>query len=244
MNLSPWAPRAFALALALPSIACSKGDANEAAQGAPLPSSNGCIAATLEHHEHTDDQDGVAHDVRYKERFVRCGGRVWRERVLPRGVPKDAAHARANDHREMPPSFTLARFIEKSSDGATLSLVSRAQRRIIAISPESYEATQFDADFDAAAHLIGTRSIATMTPIPDRSAPAGAEWRSRSSAAGVVRVLWSKLYEFPLEIESESGGGTKLDSLKVVLEPPPVASDLPWADVGGYQKERDTDFMD
>ena len=236
----------FALGLGFASsasLACSKSEASESVPGAAQSAARGCIAATIEHLEHTDDRDGVEHDVRYKEHFVHCGDRVWTERNLPRGVPDHVA--RSHERHAMPPTFTLARLVERAMDDhGALSLVSRAERRIIAISPESYDVARFDEDFDAASHLIATRAIATMTPMQDREAPAGAEWRTRSSAGGVVRVLWSKLYDFPLQIESESGGGMKRDTIKVVLEPPPLASDLPWAAIGDYEKKRDTDYMD
>ena len=101
-----------------------------------------------------------------------------------------------------------------------------------------------DGDFDAAAHLIAARSIAAMDLDSERTAPAGAEWRQRKSAGGVVRVLWSKRYDFPLAIESESGAGTKRDAISVTLEPAPAESELPWASIGNYEKKTDMDYMD
>jgi len=199
------------------------------------PDPRGCLAATIHHEEHTDDRDGVSHDVRYDDRFVRCEGNVWTERVLPRGVPKDAAHG---GHRHLPPAFTMARWVTRTSDGVAFMLVSRTEQMIVEMGRESYDAVRFDGDFDAAAHIVAPASIAAMTKL-DRAAPAGAEWREKKTAAGTVRVLWSSTYDFPLEIETETAD--RRDRMVVTIDP---LGELPWRTTDGYTKKEDSDFMD
>ncbi|WP_394839767.1 hypothetical protein LVJ94_23040 [Pendulispora rubella] len=239
MMRGPWPYAMLALSVA----GCSKSDPAKPGADGPRPDPHGCLAATISHHEHTDDRDGVEHDVHYKERFVRCGDRVWTERILPRGVPGEAAHG--HEHHAMPATYTMARLVVRTHDDeATLAMVSRAERRIIAVTPESYDAARFDGTFDAAAHILSSRAIATMPRLEGREAPVGAEWHGRSGAAGAVRVLWSKLYDIPLRIESESEGAAKRDTIELALEPPPLASDLPWAGLDAYEKKSDMDYMD
>lgn len=224
--------------------ACAHGEAAASKAEPPPPDPRGCLAATLEHEEHTDDRDGVSHDVRYRERYVRCAGQTWTERVLPKSIQAQPTSAHEG-HREMPPSHELARHVTKTPDGkAALALVSRRDRQIIAISPESYDVEHFDGDWDGAAHLLSTRVLATMTKLESRPAPPGAEWREKKTASGAIRVLWSTLHDFPLEIESESSGGQKRDHLRVLLEKVPEDAQLPWAATTGYTKKLDTDFMD
>lgn len=230
--------------------ACARSEAATSRAELPPPDPRGCLAATLEHEEHTDDRDGVSHDVRYKERYVRCGDHVWTERVLPPSTLAQAAPAHAG-HREMPPSFELARDVTRTKDGkAALALVSRRDRQIIVVSPESYDVEHFDGDWDGASHLLPARVLSTMTRIEGesegegRAAPPGAEWREKKTASGVVRVLWSSAHDFPLEIESEASAGQKRDHLRVVLDKVPDDGQLPWAATADYTKKLDTDFMD
>lgn len=222
--------------------ACSKSEAStKPAPVAPAvaPDARGCLAATIRHDEHTEDRDGVSHDVRYDDRFVRCEGNVWTERVLPRGVPQDLEHG---GHRHLPPAFTMARLVTKTEAGATFALVSRADRMVVEIGHESYDAVRFDGDFDAAAHLLAPSAIAAMTKLEGRAAPAGAEWREKRTAAATVRVLWSTTYDFPLEIETETANGTRKDRMAVSIEKLPA--ELPWRALDGYARKSDSDFMD
>jgi hypothetical protein len=224
--------------------ACTRSEAATSKTELPPPDPRGCLAAILVHEEHTDDRDGVSHDVRYKERYVRCADHTWTERVLPPGAPAQEAPAHEG-HREMPPSHELARLVAKTPDGkAELTLVSRRDRQLIAISPESYDVTHFDSDWDGAAHLLPARVVSTMTKLSAREAPPGAEWREKKTANGSIRVLWSPAYDFPLEIESESSGGQKRDHLRVILDRLPADADLPWATTKDYTRKLDTDFMD
>lgn len=234
--------RAIVIAV-LGAAACSKSEASTkpVAQEMPRPDARGCLAATIRHEEHTDDRDGVAHDVRYEDRFVRCDGNVWTERVLPRGAPKDVEHG---GHRHLPPAFTMARLVTKTEAGTSILLVSRADRQIVEIGRESYDTVHFDGDFDAAAHLLAPSSIAAMTKLEGRTAPAGAEWREKRSATGAVRVLWSTAYDFPLEIESDSASGAKTDRMIVSIDKVPADGDLPWRSLDGYARKSDADFMD
>lgn len=237
--------RIAALALA---SACASGCAkSEAATSTkpsgPAPDPRGCVAAILEHEEHSEDRDGVSHDVRYKERFLRCGDHLWTQRILPRGLPPEEPHGHA--HREMPPAHEVARLLTKAADGkATLALVSQREKQVIDIAAESHDMLHFNGDWDAASHLIPSRIIASMTPIPQRAAPLGAEWREKKSANGVLRVLWSPKIDFPLEIESEAKKGEKRDRIRVVFEPLPADGELPWNATKGFTRKSDGDFMD
>jgi hypothetical protein len=201
----------------------------------------GCLAAVLAHEEHTDDDDGVSHDVRYEERLVRCGDHVWTARVLPRGLPE--RHA-ASGHREMPPSFALARLVTRQADGrGALALVATDAKQIIDVSPESFDAERFDGDFEAARHLISPGALARMERI-SRAAPAGASWRETTSPGGYVRVLWSTKLDFPLEIESGSASGKKRDRVVVRIEPRPADDAMPWAHLAEFERKSDSDYMD
>lgn len=201
----------------------------------------GCIAAVLAHEEHTDDDDGVSHDVRYEERFVRCGDHVWTARVLPRGLPE---HHAESGHREMPPSYALARLVTRQTDGrGALALVATDAKQVIDVSPESFDTVRFEGDFEAARHLISPAALARMGTTT-RAAPGGASWRETTSASGWVRVLWSTRLDFPLEIESRSASGKKRDRIVVRFESRPADDAMPWARVATYERKSDSDYMD
>ena len=238
--------RALAILLALSAAACSKSEASAKPAApsldAPAPDPRGCLAATIRHEEHTDDRDGVAHDVRYEDRFVRCEGHVWTERVLPRGVPPELE--RGQGHRHMAPAFTMARLVTRGDGGATLALVSRAERQIVEIGRESYDTMRFDGDFDAAGHLLAPSSVAAMAKVIGRAAPSGAEWREKRTASGVVRVLWSTSHDFPLEIETEATSGARRDRIVVRIDALSADADLPRRSIDGYARKSDADFMD
>jgi hypothetical protein len=238
--------RRLALLLGLAAAACSKSEAStkpapNAVAATVAPDPRGCLAVTIHHEEHTEAQDGVSHDVRYDDKFVRCQGAVWTERVLPRGAPKETEHG---GHRHLPPAFTMARYVTKTDSGTTFALVSRADRQVIEIGRDSYDTVHFDGDFDAAAHLIASSSIAQMIRLEGRAAPPGSEWREKKSAGGAVRVLFSTTYDFPLEIETEAANGAKKDRMVVTIEKLPADGELPWRSIEGYAKKSDSDFMD
>lgn len=144
----------------------------------------------------------------------------------------------------MPPMFTMARLVTKGDAGATLALVSRAEKQIVEIGRESYDTAHFDGDFDAAAHLLAPSSVTAMTKVEGRTAPSGAEWREKRSAGGVVRVLWSTTYDVPLEIESDAASGARRDRITVHIDALPADADLPWRSIDGYTRKSDADFMD
>jgi hypothetical protein len=224
--------------------ACANSDTVSFEPEPPPVDPRGCLAATLVHEEHTDDRDGVSHDVRFQERFVRCEGHVWTARLFPRGAPPQEAPP-PTGHHEMPPSYELARLVTKTPEGqAELTLVSRRDHLLITIGPGSYDVERFDGDWDGAAHLLPARVVAAMPRLADRKASSGAVWREKKTENGTLRVLWSEVYDFPLEIESESAGGQKRDHLRVILEKVPADADLPWVATEGYTRKLDSDFMD
>jgi hypothetical protein len=229
--------RSAILVMSILAAACSRRDAT-----LPEADPRGCIAATLEHEEHTDDPDGVSHDVRYRERFIRCEGRVWIERILPAGA---TTHTEPHGHREMPPLHLMARLVTKEGDGsASLTLVSNAEKQVIRVTPESFDGLRFDGDFDAAAHIVSSRAIHAMDRAHDRAAPAGAEWREKTTPQGFVRILWSPSLDMPLDIESGAKGGAKRDHIRVVVDAMPKDEDLPWRHIDGFEHKSDQDFLD
>jgi len=212
-----------------------------ARNGGPAPDARGCLAAVIAHDEHTEDADGVTHDVRYSERFYRCEDHVWTERVLPAGrAAHDDAH---HGHRELPPMHKLGKLISRAPSGeTTLTLVSREERQSIEMSAPSYDLAGFHGDFVGASHLLAPSAIAEMAPLDGKSAPAGARWYEKKSPTAYVRILWSTAYDFPLEVESGAVDGSKRDHFAVALQPVPER--FPWDEMQGYAKAHDSDFMD
>jgi hypothetical protein len=209
--------------------------------GAP-PDPSGCLSATVAHEEHTDAADGVAHEVRYSERFYRCGDHVWTERVLPAGPASNELH---RGHRELPPMHRLGKLVTRSAEGDTvLALVARDDREIITMSPSSHDLAELHGDFASASHLLAPAALASMSEskVKGRQPADGAHWLERTGAGGYVRVLWSTTYDFPLEIESGSSDGHKRDHITVTMTAKP--EQYPWEQLDGYAKVTDADFMD
>lgn len=185
--------------------------------------------------------DGVTESFHYQERMTRIGDAVWLERVLPPGYSPDRQPSTAGDHG--PNLQILPRWIRKADDGnATLTLVNRADRYVVAVKPIEFGRLGFGGNWIAESNLIDPVTVNGMKPMARASSEAGARWYEATHKGRYSRVLWSEKLQFPLAIETGSENGRSTSRTVAQLKELPKA--MPWAGLEGYAEREIDDFGD
>jgi hypothetical protein len=133
------------------------------------------------------------------------------------------------------------------SDGVTREtryqeLVSRADRLLVDVGPEDYARVDVSGKWEDAWYLLAPAAREALRPSGRASAVAGARWLERRAGDEYVRVLWSDVLAFPLEIERGRVDGTRRTRVKItVLDPDGVR---PWLQLDGFRRRDLADFGD
>ena len=185
--------------------------------------------------------DGVTESFHYQERMTRVGDAVWLERVLPPGYSPDRQPSTAGDHG--PNLQILPRWIRKAEDGAaTLTLVNRADRYVVAVKPIEFGRLGFGGNWIAESNLIDPMTINGMKPMTRASSEPGARWFEAVYKGRYSRVLWSEKLQFPLAIETGTENGRSTSRTAAQIKELPKV--LPWTDLNAYAEREIDDFGD
>ncbi len=195
------------------------------------------LAAILTTEQLQTTPDGLEKRIRFRERFVRTGDRVWLERILPAIPAPEAA-----DHRHLDLDVA-ARYVVREGQGAMrLTFVHRGERTLVATEPRDYPEVGFHDSWAVVYHLVDPAVLGDMKPMARRPSHRGAVWYQRLDPEGFLRVEWSPAREIALVVESGSGDGSRFH--RTSLEETPFPSTCPWEELAGYREKDYTDLLD
>ncbi|HJV23460.1 MAG TPA: hypothetical protein VJ570_12230 [Holophagaceae bacterium] len=223
------------MSLKLLAILFALGPALGALAPEPLPP----LAAVITTEQRQLTADGLTKQVRFQERFLRMGDRVWLERVLPSGTPP-GPEGSGHGHLDLD---LAARLVRLQPDGQmALSYIHRGERTVVSAEARDYPEVGFHDSWGVVAHLVEPELLAKLKPLPRRSGVAGAVWYGRKNSQGWLRVLWSSRHRMALAVESASTDGHRMHRTTVRLQPMPRV--LPWDQLQGYAQKEYTDLLD
>lgn len=198
------------------------------------------INALLTHESINHRADGVTETYVYQERLVRADDNVWLERVLPpQNLPTQPGTA--GDHG--PNLQTLPRWMRKANAGsATLTLVDRATRIVVAVKPPEFGRLGYSDNWLAESSLIDPAGLKTMQLSARVSTQVSTHWYEPTRTGRYSRILWSDALQFPLAIETGSEDGRVSSRTTVALSDAPKTR--PWSGLEGYAAHEVDDFGD
>lgn len=210
---------------------------SRASDPAPGPA---CVSAVITHREHTEGSDGITRDLTYRERFHRCSGRVWVERIRR---PGSTIPPRTADRHAVPDVHTLGWLVTATpGDGASLALVDGANHRVIDVDRGSFETLRFTPRFSPAAQLVAPDALGAAKELERPSHVTGASWLGREDGTRYARLLWNARLELALAIERGDTDGATRDEVHVELVGAPAT--YPWEDLAGFTHVDFADFGD
>lgn len=174
--------------------------------------------------------DGVTRSSRYQERFLRDGGNIWLQRLLPANAPLvETGHAGGHEH----PDLGLAgRHITRGADGrGRLALVLAHERRVVDLRPVDYEDVGFDDCWTCAYHFMDPARLARMTRLGGQDGLV----RYQQRDAGVLwRITWDERLQIPRLLESRRLDGRQWSRITLAPAAGRPAQPVPWASYRGY----------
>ncbi len=197
------------------------------------------LAALVTTEQRQTTADGLTKQVRFQERLVRAGDRVWLERVIPQGAP-GSGESQEHHHLDLD---VAARFVQRDSSGAMhVAFVHRGERTVVQTEPRDYPEVGFHDSWAVVSHLVDPAILQTMRPLARRATEAGARWYEKRTEAGYLRVQWSSRRKIALAVESGSADGHRFHRTTVAFVPYPKVR--PWEELGGYAQKEYTDLLD
>lgn len=193
------------------------------------------LAATLHYHSQTTGSDGVSVQREYRERFVRQGDMVWRQRLVPE--PVEASETREPAHDHGPDLNRLGRWLERQQDGALrLRFIDTEHQQLIEAQPGDWSAVGFDGRWPESYYLLPPTVLAQLDRIDDTT------YQRRHPNGDWLKVTWSDTLQMPLQIESGNASGRYRATIRIVPEALPEP--LPWAGVARFEQKDYTDLLD
>jgi hypothetical protein len=215
-------------------LALAFGSAAWAARNHPRELKSPCVSARIVHLEHVENDEGVATDTRFVERFYRCGDHVWVERVVP-GAGTENARGERLAHVS-PRMSGFARHVVRAEGEAIVgTLVRRSERMIVELDAAGLEAAGIGRSFEDTSQIVPWATVSTMSPtIVPGSASDGERAFTSTEGRRTSRARWSDSLGLVLEFESRTDDGTS--SKRIIVEDlrsPPLERE-PWLDTDGY----------
>ena len=200
---------------------------------------------TLEYRTVTAGHDGVTRSSEYVERFTRRASRVWAEKVMPAGVPRDdhdsAAKGRGAHHKHFDMA-RAARSVERLPDGRVIfTMVNVADRLIVDVAPPEHSTVGFDGSWEQTYYLVSPATLRQMRQVGPGEVPGTLRYEL-SSNSGTTRVLWDERLKFPLEVASITKDGRTRQSMVARIARP--AATLPWSGSERFDRRSLADFAD
>lgn len=218
-----------------------------AVQAAAPVGEDKALAAILTHESHEVTAEGVTKEFRYQERFIRSGGHVWAERILPEGIQSkpEAGHKAKGEH-EHEFNFNLAaKHIAKDAKGnLNISFANMRDKVIVAIAREEYQTVGFDGSWESAYYLVNPAAVKKLPLSKAPSPVAKARWYEKQGKEDYYRVLWAEDLELPLVIESGTRNGNRHSRISSKIVQLPQSAGLPWMNLQNFEHKDYNDLLD
>lgn len=185
--------------------------------------------------------DGVTHQRRWEDLWLRAPGHVWTERQLPRNRAGADDHGDHGSHEHF--DFqAAARHVSRDPAGQLqVEYIERAHSVVVYVSPSEWDTVGFGGDWDNEYFLLAPPGLKKLSPLV-RKAAAGTRWYGREHEGRYLRVLWSEAARYPLLIESGYSDNSR--QTRVQVTPLAAQGPLPWTQLQGFERKDYNDFLD